>query len=42
MEDVLSGNPLLNLFDQLQPLDHFKFKRQWDDAAVFCTGTYQF
>ncbi|XP_063807536.1 spliceosome-associated protein CWC15 homolog [Pseudophryne corroboree] len=35
MENILSGNPLLNLTGPVQPLASFKVKRRWDDDVVF-------
>ncbi|XP_032695438.1 spliceosome-associated protein CWC15 homolog [Lontra canadensis] len=35
MENVLSGNPLLNLTGPSQPLANFEVKRRWDDDVVF-------
>lgn len=35
MENILSGNPLLNLTGPAQPLANFKVKRRWDDDVVF-------
>lgn len=35
MENILSGNPLLNLTGPSQPQANFKVKRRWDDDVVF-------
>uniref|UniRef100_A0A2K6V5C9 Spliceosome-associated protein CWC15 homolog n=1 Tax=Saimiri boliviensis boliviensis TaxID=39432 RepID=A0A2K6V5C9_SAIBB len=35
MENVLSGNPLLNLTGPSQPWANLKVKRRWDDDVVF-------
>ncbi|EMP36149.1 Ferritin heavy chain [Chelonia mydas] len=35
MENILSGNPLLNLTGPVQPQANFKVKRRWDDDVVF-------
>ncbi|XP_072254739.1 spliceosome-associated protein CWC15 homolog [Pyxicephalus adspersus] len=35
MENILSGNPLLNLTGPVQPQATFKVKRRWDDDVVF-------
>ncbi|NXX89437.1 CWC15 protein, partial [Centropus bengalensis] len=35
MENILSGNPLLNLTGPAQPQTNFKVKRRWDDDVVF-------
>lgn len=35
MENILSGNPLLNLTGPAQPQANFKVKRRWDDDVVF-------
>ncbi|XP_057347262.1 spliceosome-associated protein CWC15 homolog [Manis pentadactyla] len=35
MENILSGNPLLNLTGPSQPQANFKVKRSWDDDVVF-------
>ncbi|XP_068251594.1 spliceosome-associated protein CWC15 homolog [Nyctibius grandis] len=35
MENILSGNPLLNLTGAAQPQANFKVKRRWDDDVVF-------
>ena len=35
MENILSGNPLLNLTGPSQPQANFKAKRRWDDDIVF-------
>ncbi|KAM8928953.1 spliceosome-associated protein CWC15 homolog [Lycaon pictus] len=35
MENILSGNPLLNLTGPSQPQANFKVKRGWDDDVVF-------
>ncbi|XP_053564580.1 spliceosome-associated protein CWC15 homolog [Bombina bombina] len=35
MENILSGNPLLNLTVPAQALASFKVKRRWDDDVVF-------
>lgn len=35
MENILSGNPLLNLAGPVQPQANFKVKRRWDDDVVF-------
>ncbi|XP_053558505.1 protein CWC15 homolog [Bombina bombina] len=35
MENILSGNPLLNLTVPAQALVSFKVKRRWDDDVVF-------
>ncbi|KAG8136985.1 putative Protein CWC15-like protein [Naja naja] len=35
MENILSGNPLLNLTGPVQPQTNFKVKRRWDDDVVF-------
>lgn len=42
MENILSGNPLLNLIGQFQAQASFKVKRQWDDEIVFLKKEYQF
>ena len=34
-ENILSGNPLLNLTGPSQPQANFKVKRRWDDDVVF-------
>ncbi|KAM7335883.1 hypothetical protein ACRRTK_004376 [Alexandromys fortis] len=35
MENILSGNPLLNLTGPSQPQANFKVKRRWDDDVLF-------
>uniref|UniRef100_A0A803KDH4 Protein CWC15 homolog n=1 Tax=Xenopus tropicalis TaxID=8364 RepID=A0A803KDH4_XENTR len=35
MENILSGNPLLNLTGPAQSVAAFKVKRRWDDDVVF-------
>lgn len=35
MENILSGNPLLNLTGPVQAQASFKVKRRWDDDVVF-------
>ncbi|KAJ1113320.1 hypothetical protein NDU88_001568 [Pleurodeles waltl] len=35
MENILSGNPLLNLAGPVQAQANFKVKRRWDDDVVF-------